>query len=124
LAFEPGRLSKGFDPGDEPVAVSVSDARGTLWSVSVNSALFKRRGHLFVGTPKPRSNLSRHLRTIQVGMRKNGTAVVSGQSNLVTLIPDGSRALQAPLAVKVQIGDDAGVRSLPCLPGPRGVTCK
>jgi len=124
LALSLGRLSDGVAPTSEPVTVSVSDAHGVLWSVTVSPGLFKRRGRELVAVPRPRGTLAHKLVALRIRVGHDGTSVVQAVSKPLDLVHGGDRPLATPLAVTLQVGDDSATRALPCPAGRRGVRCR
>ncbi len=126
LLLRTGRTSTGLDPTHEAVTVSLADAKGSLWSVTVPAGTLKRKGKgkTLIATPRRGSSLALSLRTLRLEVPQPEVARVTATSTTVDLTRGGERPLEAPFTVTLQINDDSGLRIAPCELRKRGVRCK
>jgi hypothetical protein len=118
-----GRVNDGVDPAREPVTVSLGDASGPLWSATVPGRALRRTSGAFAATPRRGGELGQLLRSVRVEVLRGGRARVTALSAPVNLTRSGTRALQPPFTVGLQIGDDSGIATVDCSVDARGVRC-
>jgi hypothetical protein len=111
-------------PGKEPVVVSLSDRAGLLWAATVPGKRLARHGRLFTFTPRRASESGRQLRALRLALGRKHSVRVAAVSAPVDLTRGGTRALKPPFAVTLEVGDDAGLASVDCHPGPGGGRCR
>ncbi len=118
LALTPGRLSNGLAPGEEDVTVTLADTGGTLLTKTIPATAFRplKRGFGLrrsaareLGLSGVRLSLSRN--TLRLMLTARGLDLAA------------SRALEPPLTVTFELGDDSGVRTTDCRVGRRTANC-
>jgi hypothetical protein len=124
LLLAPGRVSNGVRGGQEAVVVSVSDRSGVLWSVTVPGKRLAKRGKAFTIRLSRSSDLGPVLRSLRMTVARNGTVRVAASTPALDLTHRGLRPLRPPLAVSLEVGDDAGRAALDCRQARRGMRCR
>jgi len=118
LGLTLGHISDGVDTATEPVHIGVSDESGVLWSITVNADRFKKRGKALVASTRSKKHPAPG--SVRIEPTKAGVPTVSVALAAADL---GTRTLDYPVSVTLQIGDDSATRVLPCRPGRHGIHC-
>jgi hypothetical protein len=122
LALTPGRLSNGLAPDKEPLVVTLADVGGTLWSVTIPGKQLRTQRHALVLDRKARKK--KGLQAVRLAVQKNGVAQVSIATAAIDLTGGKGRRLVPPFTVTLEVGDDSGVRTLPCALRGRAARCR
>ena len=124
LLLAPGRVSNGVRAGKEAVIVTVSDRSGVLWTVTVPGKRLVKRGKAFMIRLARNSDLGPVLRSLRMSVARNGTVRVAASTPPLDLTHRGLRPIRPPLAVTLEVGDDAGRAPLDCRQARRGMRCR
>jgi hypothetical protein len=122
LALTPGRLSNGLSPDTEPLIVTLADTGGTLWTVTIPGKQLKSKRHAFTLDRKNRKKKS--LQGVRLAVQRNGVTQLSIATGAVDLTGGGARRVTPPFTVTFEVGDDSGVRTLPCAVHGRAARCR
>ena len=124
MLLRTGQNSTGLDPAREAVTLTLADAKGSLWTVTVPAGQLKRHGKALAVVPKRGSTLALAVKSVRVEQPQRDTVRALVQSAALDLTARGQRPLEAPFTVTLQVGDDSGSKIAPCDVGKHGVHCK
>lgn len=120
LKLDPGVLSDGIELARDPIAVTIADAQGELWSQQVPGRSLRHRGNLMF---LPRRARPARLKSLTLGTTASGAVQATVRANKLDLTQFGFRPLQPPLRVTFSVGDDSGRARLVCRLGSSGGSC-
>jgi hypothetical protein len=123
LRLRLGRVSDGVTPHDEGLGLWVADAQGIVWSTTVAAGRLDRQGDVYALKAKRKDPLRKQVRRLRVKVSKGGRIDLASTSAATDLTAGGTRELQLPLTVGLQIGDDSGTTALSCHVGKRTIRC-
>ena len=124
LLLTPGLVSNGVRGGKEAVVISVSDQSGVVWTVTVPGKRLTQRRKAFTIRLRRNSDLGPVLRSLRMTVARNGSVRVTAATPPLDLTHRGLRPLRPPLAVSLEVGDDAGRAALDCRQARRGMRCR
>lgn len=120
----------GFDPTREPVAVSLQDMRGTLWSATLPAGSFRKAGRAFVLKGRDASDRVAKLRlkprkdgTVRATLKSRPFDSILSFTGLREFFDDGTLEVVPPFTVRLEIGDDAATVTVPCTGGGKRFDC-
>ncbi len=104
-----------IDPLAEPIALTVADADGPVYSVSLPAGAMRRAGSTFLYTASPATapNGLRTLRLIPKGVGSYDVVITARRADL-------SGANREEVTITLGVGDDTGRHTVVLRPVPRG----
>ncbi len=108
--LHPGRTSDGLDPRNETVKITLGDSQGPLWSATLPPRTLAARGSLLL---VPRGTHVKGVRLARLRLLDGGAA----RAHLVSARVDltgGTRRLEPPFNVTLEVGDDSATAIVPC----------
>jgi hypothetical protein len=108
--LHPGRTSDGLDPRNETVKITLGDSQGPLWSATLPPRTLVARGSLLL---VPRGTHAKGVRLARLRLLGGGAVRAHLASARVDLT-GGTRRLEPPFNVTLEVGDDSATAIVPC----------
>jgi hypothetical protein len=108
--LHPGRTSDGLDPRNETVKITLGDSQGPLWSATLPPRTLVARGSLLL---VPRGTHVKGVRLARLRLLGGG-AVRAHLASAQVDLTGGTRRLEPPFNVTLEVGDDSATAIVPC----------
>jgi hypothetical protein len=110
--LQPGRVSDGVDPANEPVTLTLRDADGVLWTATLAPKRLTARGRSFILHVAKHDRATTPVRALRVDVLGRGGVRFTATSKNVDLTQGGTRTLTPPFTISCEVGDDSGMATI------------